>query len=243
MNVEDLFAALSFGELNSLSMALDGSGDIDDLNKSKVIYYANQALTALYTRFPHKRNYVDIELQEDLKRYYLKDEFAVSNTDVANTSPRYILDSVAEPFDRRLSKIVSIYDPDAECYRNQDLLINDFGAEAAVKTLGYNGFLVNEHITGNVLTVEYQCLHPKLNFKEPDDAEEIELAPVLEEALTCRIAAKVFGSMGSEEALVKSQSYMNIYETICQRAEADDTLQTSIATSYRHDRYKDGGWE
>ncbi len=224
-----------------MSISLDGSGDIDEIQKPKIIYYANQTLTALYTRFPHNMSYVNVELQEGLHSYYLRNTYAVSNTDVGNTAIRYILDSVEDPLPSRISKILSISDKDAECYRDQEVLINDISRTTSVLKKGHDGFYVAEPVAGNIYTVEMQSLHDLLTSDEPDEDELIYLAPVLHEALTTRIAAKVYGAMGNEDAMIKSQSLMKQYETICLRAEADDTLQSS--TSNEHDKLREGGWE
>lgn len=241
MKVSDLFSKLSLGELNGLAMALDGSGNIDELFQPKVLKHANDALTALYTRFPHKTDYVKIELQEDLHKYYLQAQFAASDTDVGNTNPRYILDSAEEPFDPRVSKIISISDSDAECWRDEEILINDPSHGTAVKKISFDGFYVKEPVAENVYMVEYQCLHPILSEEEPDEDADIFLAPVLYEALTARIASSIYAGIGNEDAIAKSVSYGNIYEGICIRAEADDTLQMS--SSNNHDKLREGGWE
>lgn len=241
MNVADLFASLSVGELNGLSLALDGSGDIDDIQKSKVIHATNQALTALYTRFPHNTDYVKVEMQEGVQKYYLRTKYAVSNTDPENTAVRYILDTAEFPLDARISKILSVTDPDAKCFRDEDVAINAPGKDASVQMLGFDGFYVKNPVAGNIYTVELQCLHPLLNVTDPNDDEEIVLAPVLHEALNCRIAAKVYGGMGNEDASIKEVSYFTQYENICKRVEDDDTLQKS--TSSDHDKLREGGWE
>jgi hypothetical protein len=241
MKVSELFEALSVGELNSLSISLDGSGDIDDIQKSKVMYFANQSLTALYTRFPHKIDYVKVGLSGDVYRYYLRDEHTVSNTDPTNTADRYIMDTEADPFEGPISKILSIRDDDAECFRDRDILINELSAENAVRKLSHDGFRVEKPVDGNVYLVEYQALHPKLSVTEPNDDELIELAPVLYEALTTRIASKVYKAMGNEDAVVKANLLMQDYEDICLRAEADDSLQLSVSNN--HDKLREGGWK
>ena len=241
MKVSDLFEALSVGELNSLSISLDGSGDIDEIQKAKVIYFANQTLTALYTRFPHKIDYVKIVLSGDVHRYYLRNKHAVSNTDLTNTADRYIMDSAADPFEGPISKILSIRDDDAKCGQDRDILINELSAENAVRKLSHDGFRVEKPVEGNVYLIEYQALHPKLSVAEPDDEELIELAPVLHEALTTRIASKVYKAMGNEDAVVKANLLMQDYEDICRRAEADDSLQ--ITVSNNHDKLREGGWK
>lgn len=57
MNVGDFFRNLSYGELSNLSMANSGDGTIRAEDQSRVIHYTNQALTRLYVRFAHNRNY------------------------------------------------------------------------------------------------------------------------------------------------------------------------------------------
>lgn len=239
MKVSELLAALSYGELNGLSMSLDGSGDIDEISQSRIIHYANQALTALYTRFPHKIDYVDIELSDLIRTYYLRPEFAVSDT--VSVGPKYILDNSVDPLDQRITKIISIRDEDAENYRDRDVLINDTSHKVSVKTVSYDGFMVKEPVAGNIYTVEYQCLHPLLTVSEPQDNESIHLAPVLHEALELRIASKIYGAIGGEDSIMKSQSMMGQYEQLCVRAEASDMLQ--LTSSNEHDKVREGGWE
>lgn len=241
MKVSELFSALSVGELNGLSLSLGGSGDIDENQKSKIIYYANQTLTQLYTRFPHKTSYVKIELQEDLHDYFLQPQFAVSNTDVADTSPRYIQDTVENPIDPRIGKILSILDEDAECYRDREVLLNDPSRDVAVKMIAHDGFFVRYPVAGNIYLVEVQSLHPMLNAETPDDDEVISLAPVLHEALTSRIAAKVYKAMGNADATAKGAEFMALYNELCDRIELDDTLQKTASND--HDKLREGGWE
>lgn len=239
--VSDLFSELSFGELSNLSMSLNASGEIDEIRQGQVIAFANDALTALYTRFPHNTDYVKVTLQDGQNKYYLRTEFAVSDQTPGNLNTRYITDTVDEPFAGRLSKIISIWDKDAEYYLDEEVVVNDEYASPAVKLLSYDGFYVDEPVADNVYTVKYQALHPLLSIDPAVETENIVLAPVLWQAFKAYVASSIFASIGGEDATVKAATQMNIYEGICIRAEADDTLQKS--SSENHDKLREGGWE
>jgi len=240
MNVGSLFARLSYGELSDIAMGMDGDGTISVDAQPKIISHANHALTLLYSRFTCNMNYVALRVTADTRRYHFDPLHNDSDTDVGNTSPRYLADTVTEPFAGDLIKILCIKDADGTM-----LPLNDTAAVNAVRTLTFNKIILPEleddtqFEVGKLLTVEYQARHLEL-VNPADLAQEIELAPILEEALLFKIASRVFAGMRGEENMVVSRILNDQYEQVCLSVTDLDLLQNS--TSDDHSRFIANGW-
>lgn len=240
MNLGELYEGLSYGELNGLSIGLSGSGGIALKDKPRIISYANRALTRLYGRFAHKRGYVKITLDENINRYVLDPAYAVSDTDVGNTNPRYITDTVADPFTGGVLKVLSVRDETEEYEGDRYVSINDMSDDKSVQMLDYRTLYIKEPVTDAVLTVEYTEKHPAIATDAPDTTE-IYLHPFLEEALIFHVAARVIASIGGEENMVQSQRLFSEYERVCMLAESEDYTQESQQDS--HDLLYQRGWK
>jgi hypothetical protein len=215
MNLGDLFECLSFGELSNLSIGMEGAGTIADGQQSRIAHYTNQALTRIYNRFAHKRDYVTLVEVENQNLYTLPNDTL---------------------------KILSASIPDPETGDPVDLKVNDSGDLSAIKIMGLNQIHIACPVADRVMTLERQVAPDKLVITAPVDlTQTIEIHPVLEEALTAKIAARVFGSMNGEENLIKAQSLEQQYEMICQSAEKEDVLQATVSNT--HEKLIAGGWK
>jgi hypothetical protein len=239
MKVHELFAALSYGELNTLKIGMSGAGTIDATAQDRLVYYANQALMMLYNRFSHNRDYVKFEQKSGILRYYLRSTYAVSDTDGGNLNPRYILDDALAPFAGNLVRILTIRNEAAEDPGEREYQINDTGSARGVQLLSYDTLYFAEVVEGTVLDVAFQCSHPTLTIPVDLD-EEIFLAPILREALISKIAAKVYGSIGGEDSTLRMQFLEQQYESICVMAESQDMLSETF--SQTHSKLYNGGW-
>lgn len=239
MKVSELFANLSYGELHGLSLALDGNGNIAPDRKAGVIRYANETLTMLYNKFTHNTSYVKLELQEGVTDYILDSAYAVSDTDPANTNPRYIQDSAEAPFPNNVLKVTAITatDLDGNAY---PVRLNNLSEPTAVRTLSYNSFKVDQPVAGHVFEIEYQANHPRLSIPI-DEEQQIHIAPLLEEALLSRVAAKIYMGIGGEDALSKAQALFRNYEYITALTTGRDMVQESVADN--QDKLDRGGWK
>lgn len=239
MNLGELYAKLSYGELNNLYLGLEGFGDIEFKDKPRIISYANRALTRLYGRFSHKRNYAKIALNEDINRYVLDQVYAVSNTDPENSNPRYITDTALDPFLGRVLKVLSIRDESIEYEGDRNISINDMSDDAGVQMLDYRTLYVKTPVADTVWTVEY-IERPEIIALDADDSHEIDLHPFLEEALVFHVAARVIASIGGEENTAQSQRLFSEYERVCALAEMEDYTQEGQQDS--HDLLYQRGW-
>jgi len=243
MNVGEFFEKLSLGELSNLNIGKEGAGFVSADKESTLITYTNTALKALYSRFAYKKSYVNLELQEDQNIYELNSLYAVTDTTPDNNNTRYIKDTVANPFKDDVIKILAIQQQDdpTTLYvdETQQLSVNVHPDYGGIKLLSYNRFYVPTPVAGTILKIEYQATHPELsNPMVP--SEQIELIPMLHEALEMRVAARVYSSMNGEMNLAKADTLMRRYEHLCLLIEADDLMHET--ESVGHDKLRDKGF-
>lgn len=233
MNVGDLFLNLSYGDLSNLSMGMEGEGFISAEDQPKIIGYANNVLTQLYTRFVHKVNYVKLESLATVNTYHLRTVHAVTNTDTDNTRTRYIKDSVDEPFLGDLVKVISVFLEPLEVEAVGKLLtINNEPDDLAVKIIDFDSIYLKAPEDERSYIIEYQSKHARLIAGNDAGEQEIYLAPVLWEALESGICSRVFNSLGGEENILRARELMTRYENICQQVEMKDMLQLTSGNNH-----------
>ena len=243
MTLEDFFQLLSYGPLSSLHVGMSGGGAIAPGSQDRVAAATNAGLTALYARFSQKRDYVNIELLDGVKRYQLHPRHNQSDTDPANTAPRFIVDDASQPFPGDLVKVIEVRrEDDPATDGNEEGTVEMNGVlPGAIKMLTFDTLYIAQPTPGTVLEIEYQAGHRKLTLPA-DLSEEIDLAPPLHEALECYVAATIFRSMGGEGDLVQSQTLRAQYEAICATVKSEDLLAESDFAINHASRFRDGGW-
>lgn len=227
MKLDELFRRLSFGELSGLAVGGEGVGAITDPMKPRIVNYANEALTALHSRFLLRENILMFKQVEHLTYYYMLRRYAVSQIGAigAYEVPHsYILDSVDEPFEEDWIKLLSAVDDSG-----RDIPVNDSEEYTSIYTPQPNLIQVPLPVAGRVLAMSYQATHPRLDYT--DDCQEIDLPFVLEPALTAFIASKVFSHMNGAENTAKGQEHMTSYEVICARVVDQDLVGTGAPTT------------
>lgn len=244
MNVEQFFESLSFGELSNLKIGMEGAGSIDPVSQSKVAKFTNHALTQIHSRLPHNRNYVKIRLMETRKKYPLTILHAASDTDVGNTADRFIIDTVEDPFAGNLLKILSVKEPDDPTTtlvdETKQLTLNDRGSELSVETLRYDTLYFAEPEQDKELLVEYQYKHTPISVGTIVLSEEIDIAPVLEEALELKVAARIYSTMNGEENTAKAARLNQEFESAIALVKQNDLLQ--LSSSEAHSKLIDRGF-
>lgn len=233
MNVSELFTKLSFGELSNISMAINGSGGIQEQDQPKIINYANEALIRLYSRFNLREKDVLVEMVEHITNYHLISRFAETKYNPDVEPYPYIKDLPREPFADDVIKILSVFDS-LGC----ELPLNDPESPHSVFTPQANVLQVPNPIEGVALSVHYQAKHAVLS--ESCQSEEIQLPDVLHGALTSFIAYKVYSHMNTQEATTRGQEHFAIYEQIANSVTESDTVSTSISAT--NSRFHKRGW-
>ena len=241
MNVGELFANLSFGELSNLSMGMDGAGTIEATAQPRLVHFANNGMTQLYSRFAHKRDYVKIQVQEDIQRYPLRTGHSAAGLE-ETTDELYVMDTVAEPFTGNVTKIISVRsqdDPDTTEDEEFNLLLNDNQSNCIVKTVTYDTLYFKEPVAGMILDIEVTQSPTVLSIPVAP-SEEIDLHPLLNPALEYYVASRVYASMNGEENAAKAYQLKNQYEELLHLVDVEDLLQNSYTDS--HSKLPDRGF-
>jgi hypothetical protein len=233
MNIQELFADLSFGELSTLSLASDGNGLITDAGKERIIRFANDGLLKLYTRYMLKQDNVIIELVEWITNYHLSSKFAESKMGTSGQKVFYIKDLYEEPFTDDVIRILNVFDS-----TGSELPLDDEGNPYSLFLPQGDVLQVPNPVQGTPLAIGYQAKHPKLTLD--DLHQEIELPEVLHPALRSWIAYRAFGQVQTQEAQVMSQGSLAAYENTCNEVVANDLVRSSI--SQTNNRFQRNGW-
>jgi hypothetical protein len=230
MNLGDLFQRLSYGELSNLSMAERApDGQILATEHDKLASYANHAIGQLYARFSYKRGYVSISLSDSRKDY------RILEGDDALLPGETLIGEVV-----KILGVTRLDDPATTTVDETEVLgINQRDNACSVKVTGYDMIRVQEPVAGTVLEIEYRARPSRLALPA-DLSQEIDIAPVLEEALELNVAARVYSGMNGELNIMKARELLGRYEEACRIIEAEDLLSETETSDY--DRLRAGGW-
>lgn len=223
MNIAELFRRLSYGEFSNLAIGVKGTGTIEADKQDRVIYYANEALTRLFTRFPLREEAMIIELKDWVTNYHFSKRYAESNPDPIPGDPIYIMDE-ASPYQDNLIKVQAVYHQTMG-----KMPLNDASSDLSLYTPAPQTLLVPHPKTGVQLEVVYQCKHPKLVYGDLEQC--IDLTPTLHGALTAWIAHMVYGNMNGAENRTISEDHLAKYEYICREVESQDMVNATISTT------------
>lgn len=242
MNVAELFQGLSFGHLRHLYAGLGGSGSVKLDDQDRLVFFANQTLKQIYSRFAHNLYYVNLELIAGRQSYPIRPAYALSDATPGNTNPRYIKDSSDDPFTGGLIKIRAvelISDPTNHEAKTGNLLLNDGVEQAVVRTTSFDTLYFRNPVGGARYRLELQMAHPALSIPAVP-SQEIYIAPVLEEALLSKVSASVFATMNGEENAMRAQQLDAAFENVAQLITLEDLLQQS--SSAETTQLHDNGW-
>lgn len=233
MLLEDLYQRLSYGELNNLSLAAEGSGAILEAAQPRIVMYANEAMIRLYTTFILRTNSVILTPLDHVTNYHLKKRFAFSQRAESDEDFLYIQDLDDEPFTEDVIKVLEVFDG-----AGQAVPLNDAEQPNSVFTPQALMLQVPTAWNGQVLSLLYQASHPILDVSDPHSI--IDLPEVLHGALTAFIAHKVYSHMNTAESSAKAGEHMNTFMGICTDVVEKDLVATSILQS--NSRFHKRGW-
>lgn len=233
MLLEDLYQRLSYGELNNLSLAAEGSGSILDAAQPRIVMYANEAMIRLYTTFILRTNSVILTPLDHVTSYHLKKRFAFSQRAESDEDFLYIQDLDDEPFAEDVIKVLEVFDG-----AGQVVPLNDAEQPNSVFTPQALMLQVPTAWNGQVLSLLYQASHPTLDVSDPHSI--IDLPEVLHGALTAFIAHKIYSHMNTAESSAKANEHMNTFMGICTDVVEKDLVATSILQS--NSRFHKRGW-
>lgn len=212
LTVEDIFRVLSYGPLATLALGNDGDGTIREKDRSRLIGFINETLSRLYTRFPLKERDLVLELHSHITNYKLDSRHARTRMEEFPDEEMFILDLPEKPFADDVIRILSVYD-----IWGKRMALNDDSNLDSLYTPYPTTLQVSNPYQKGYLSVQYQASHPKLDYN--DLTQEIDIPNNLEGALINFISYLVFSSVGTQEASMKAQEYLGMYEAICSEVE------------------------
>lgn len=236
MELDDLYCALSYGELSNLAMSNNGSGEIVEDQKPKIVNFANEALTRLYNRFVLKENELILEMRTGVTNYHLLARYAQQSWDQSTEIPYpYIRDLDREKFEEDVLRILAVFD-------NNGIQrpLNDPENWGSLFTPQAQLLQNPTPKLGEYLSVMYQAKHPKLICNDQEHST-IELPEVLWGALRSYIAFKITGSMNTQEMVLAADGHKTTFENICQEVEDRDPVMNSYSPT--NVRFQKRGWK
>lgn len=231
MQLNDLFANLSYGPLANLALGNEGAGLVSSAQETRIVTFANKALLALYKRFPIFEKEVIIVTQDGKTLYPLERIYA--QTDATEVPHKHIVDSVADPFIEDVLRIQRIYDD----FKN-DVPINDSGDCFSIFTPSMTTLQIPDAGEGDIYYVIYQAEPVKL--VPGDMTQEIPVPPALEDALEAYVAYQVYSPMNGQEHVARAAEYLARYEMLCDEVERRDSVRSSLIDS--QDKFCERGW-
>lgn len=214
MTLDDLISDLVLGPLQSLYTSLNGSTNISPLVQARLTSYTNQALKALYSKFPLLKKELILHLEDCVHMYKLVPENAQSNNRYG-----FICDHHSK-FEGDVIKILEVYNDKGLRYP-----INDTADPTSLFTPTYNTLQVPFARCGMTLSVIYQAKFTELKEFDPD--YKIDLPPLLEEALIAFISSKAYSHINGDGNKATSQEFMATFEARCMEVGDKDLAGTS----------------
>lgn len=226
MNLSDLCKRLANGRLSNLALVETVSNVriIKETERSKVIDAINEALIRLYTRYILKEKDVVIALRDHIITYRLNSLYSESLYPTVGVEIPYILDLPGDVFCDDVIKILEVYDHDG-CL----LPLNDTGNSCSVFSPQYDTIQVPEPETGKLINVVYQAKHKVLTVADP--LEEIILPDTLYGALEAYVAYLIFADINTDDAKIRSDKQLLLYERICSEVVMTDAVSTTTINS------------
>jgi hypothetical protein len=250
ITLQEILDNLTYGELSHVSVGGGALGFIASKDYPKIVSCLNGALTALHKRFLLRTGEVRVQQYADITTYYLRSEYAVSNTTSDKT--KYIIDSAEEPFPLNIFKIEQVLSASGVA-----LVLND-SAISETHPVYYDGeviqstpiftpnfdTLVMTPVIGKLeaVTVKYRADHPRIKIDLGFDPNTVYLhiPTSILDAISLNIASRIYTPLTSGDGERSAASLYNYqYELECKRLEMESvTLDDNTFDA----RFADNGW-
>lgn len=229
LTLADTFKKLSYTHLSELSISGMGSGQIPEAHRPKLIQRINEALVALYTRFPLRTKVVEILTYSTINEYVLAPEFSSYGDPDSEEEIRYIIDTEELPFPDDILMVESITGLDAEGERYTAFL-NDRNQSTSWYVMSQDPITLytDSPVADKSFWILYRALPDEIDLVPADPkAVRIRIPRTLEAALLAFVSGKIYGNMSMEGSLAKSQNFLDEYENECKIVEERNVLNSS----------------
>lgn len=222
MLLQDLYDRLATGELSQHKMGNKGAIQEDDM--PTLINHLNVGLTNLYSYFPISEKEVIIQQFEHITEYRINSKYALTNED-PSINYKWVMDSAEHPFKDDIIRIERAYD-EVGC----SIDINNENRCSSVFTTAWDTIQIPLPNPENVTVIMYRAKHPTIT-KDMLTSIEIQIPPVLEEALQAYIASRCFVSLGNQASAGLASYYQQKYQQQIDHVERHNLLQSGEGDS------------
>ena len=213
ITLDELLRDLSYGEFSLLNIGNflpdEHESDPDPKSYAQLSSWFNIALGNIYSEFLLASEELYITQIEEATTYTLSYEYAVSNTG-STKDPKYITDTVGNPFKDNILKIESVYDEEG----NPVALNNALDVESCY-TPTYRTLQVPWPNEFGLLTVQYRAGPAKIAYVSGMDPSTIDVAVPhsLREALLWYVASRGFAAMSDGQGGGQAAEYYQKYRS------------------------------
>lgn len=223
INFDNFLHELSSLELSGTVFGNSGFGNIPEDHMPKVVAAVNAGLRLLYTKLLLKESFLILAPLPFITIYPLHSRFALSNPDSpVPMDKRYIEDTPEVPFQDDLIKITNVWSTDGVKYP-----LNDLGRPGGMFTPSPNVFQLPQPMEDIKFSLSYQASHPRVT----QDTISLEIPQLVEDPLRSYVAYKLHSGMGTEEANLKAQEHLKMFNTLMKEYENADAFGLSAHTT------------
>ena len=211
MKLSEIFDQLTQGELTHMHMSGADSIGIEECDYPKIVPHVNLALAELYKRFTLKVSSLVLQQTETINEYPLIPENALTYSGI-NVNPRFIIDTLDNPFQGDITVIEEIKDSDGLV-----LPLNVRNDSEALRTPDYRTVYIPSPVEGTLLTVHYKASHTHIETKGLKPHEyEVNLPYTLMQPLLLFVASRIMMNLNQDGAVTEGTNLMGRFEAAVQ---------------------------
>lgn len=226
MKLSEVFNQLTFGELKQIGMGGYEQGRVQPENYQEIVNHINLAMLNIYTRFPIKENYLQLQTIAGKYHYRLVRASATSIDPING----FIIDSGIEPFTGDILRLESVWDSEGT-----EVAVNDENAVKSVFTSTYDTiripFATGEESLGITYRARPSSIVVPASAVSLDLNQSLDIPDVVTEALLVYIEYRVMKSRGGEAGLAQASIAKQHYETLCLDLDKRNVLRNANNTT------------
>lgn len=229
-----IFDHLRFGELYNVALGGPDCRNIMPDDYPMVASQINMGAIELYKRFALKRDYVQIDLFDEITDYIIHSDYAQSNT--ASTAPQKWIHDVAEkPYTDNLLHIERVANE-----LDEEFYLNDEHQPRSLYTPAYNIVRHSWPLSTNQIFVHYRAKPDEIDIYDFDLENDWVAVPyTLLEALLIYVGGRVYLNLNPDSQMTAAQLFLPKFEASCRKVKELGLVVDNIPTNEKLD---EAGW-
>ncbi len=244
ITLDDILRDLTYGEFANLNIGRflpdEDESEPDPASYAQLCSWVNLGLKNIYSTFFLASDELIIQQYDAITQYVLSYDYAFSNTGSIQ-DPKYLIDTVANPWKDNLLKIEAVYDEEGTQLPLNDGTAVDSNNEAnSLYTPNYRTLQIPYPVATNATSVEYRAGHEKIVYTSGMDPTGIEIAipHPLHEALLWYIASRGFASINGDQGQEGNDYYRKFQARVTEVTDQGLYVQDEKSNS----RFSTNGW-